>query len=147
MNMDCFEEGLIQTYIDGEIAKEEKRLIENHLKNCEACQSRLEEQKARKSSVLTAINLLAESAGKNENTYDIKVRKLPLKRVLYAITAASILLIGFAFFKNFNKTQIYQPDIYYELDWSVDANKPITDQEFMINMYELDEGAEGDLIQ
>lgn len=77
--MDCFEEGFLQMYIDGEVSEEGRKLIEDHLNNCEACQSKLDEQRAQKSSVLAAINLLAESAEEHEKPHDIKVRPLPIK--------------------------------------------------------------------
>ena len=135
-NMDCFEEGLIQIYIDGELhAKEEKRM-EEHINECEVCRAKVDKQRIIKADVLAAINLLAKPT---ESAPEKKVRRLPLKKLLYAISAASVLLISIAIFKNNRNTEMYQEEIYYELDWSVDANKPITDQEFIINMYDASE--------
>jgi len=137
--MDCIEEGLLQMYIDGAVSQAEQKQIEHHLETCEDCQLNYKNQKAVISDMMEAINFLAEPSEEQKEDQKTNTRRLPMKSILYAITAASVLLIGFAFFKNYNKTNINQPEIYYELDWSVDANKPITDQEFIINMYNTEE--------
>ena len=41
--MDCIDEGLIQMYIDGETSVQERNMLEDHLKTCEACQQKLED--------------------------------------------------------------------------------------------------------
>ena len=142
--MDCIDEGVIQMYIDGEISIHEKNMLDEHIQSCKTCQQKLEEQRAISSSVVEAINLLAEQPIKIQQEFS-KIRRLPLKKILYAVSAASLLLFGIAFLNNYNKTEDTQPQIYYEVDWSVDANKPITDQEFVISVFDAD-GNEADLL-
>jgi hypothetical protein len=137
--MDCISEGLIQAYIDGEVSQEEKKLIEAHASVCKNCQQKIDEQQKVSSRIVNAVNLLANYPINVEYKIPSKVNRFPLKKLVYIATAACILFFAIVFFKNGDKATAAHPEIYYEIDCSVDANLPITDQELMIHIYDVDD--------
>lgn len=136
--MDCIEEGFIQMYIDDEVSVDDKKIIDTHLSECQECQRKMDKQREAATDIKAAINLLATDA-KPVPKPEIERKLFSLKKLLYVISAASVLILAIAFFKDYNQPAENKPMIYYELEWSTDANKPIADQDFMINIYNVDE--------
>lgn len=141
--MDCIEEGQIQKYIDGEVSDNERKRIEDHALTCKSCSQNIDEQKIISSRIVEALNLLFVDSIKQKHNSFQKIKHFPLKKTLYALTAASVLILAIAFLKPFEKPAVAPPQLYYELDWSVDANKPLTDQEFIIKIYDIDDDETG----
>ena len=136
--MGCINEGLIQAYIDDEVSGEEKVLIENHISSCSECMEKIESQKNISAKLVEAINLLVNEPMVVDLRDSKKIKKFPLKKILYLVSAASILFFSIAIFKNDNESKGSTPDLYYNLDWTVDANRPITEQDFIISVFDAD---------
>ena len=140
--MDCIDEGLIQMYIDGEASSKEVVEIEQHLKGCQSCTHKVIEQKKLVGELKLALNLLADEGMKNDDVeVDDKKSKFSLKRLVFIVSAASVVLIAIAFFKSRDPAQIPMQPIHYSLEWEVDANRPITDQDFTISIIDSDGNA------
>jgi predicted anti-sigma-YlaC factor YlaD len=144
--MKCLNEGLIQAYIDGEVSHQDKVAIESHLENCSKCADKFEEQTKISFEMKEAINSLVDE---NEiEALSVKpkpgnVRKFSMRKITFIEIAASLLLMALFIFSYRQSQKEQIPSIYYQLEWEVDANRPITDQDFQITVWE----AEGDIIK
>jgi predicted anti-sigma-YlaC factor YlaD len=135
------DEGLIQAYIDGEASKEEEKRIESHIEICTECFIQVEEQAKLSSGIKDAIDLLAEEKALRPVLlrHESKSRNwFSVHRMTLIEIAASLLLVALFIFSYRQNHVETTPSIYYQLDWEVDANRPITDQGFVINVWEAD---------
>lgn len=132
-------EGLIQMYIDGEASKEQVKEIESHLMSCSLCVDKIEEQRGVARNIKKAINLLPDDELNKplSEKWPIKSKKkFSIRRMPFIEIAASIFLIAVFVFSYRQKSEEPIPSVYYQLDWEADANLPITDQEFVIKVWE-----------
>lgn len=139
--MECLDEGLIQAYIDGEVAPNEVKEINSHLEKCPVCAKNVKLQKKISSDVLGAMNLLTNDDFELPvpNPAPNNVRSTyTFRKVFYIVSAASILFFVLVFFGKKEQNVEMPPNLLYELDWELDANKPITDQDFTISVWQID---------
>lgn len=135
--MNCFNEQLIQTYIDGETSATQNNAIEMHLANCNTCSLKLKEQKE-------LVNLFMKNMNTGiQSNPTIPILKLPepkikskypkTKEIIYSLSAACIL--AFVFLITKQPKSIQQENIIYQsFEFEYDANKTIIDQELIINI-------------
>ncbi len=130
--MSCINEELIQRYIDGELDVVGNFSLQNHIKNCENCEEKLNRQVKITSKIKELIgNLVDENIKIPE--FKITPRKEHkrgiVRKLYYDMSAAAVILIfvGIQMFqgKNVNCERI----IRYQFESEYDANLPITDQE------------------
>ncbi|NOY95349.1 MAG: hypothetical protein GXO81_03020 [Chlorobi bacterium] len=136
--MDCFSEEFIQKYEDGESTENEARMAENHMAECIECKIRIERQKQRSIKLKKALNQLVDKMPEIPLFTNQGRQHVSLKRkLIYGMIAACILLLLIFVIgrQQTNNKKDYM--LYYILDFEVDANKPITDQELI--MYVIDQ--------
>jgi predicted anti-sigma-YlaC factor YlaD len=135
--MKCFSNELIQHYIDGEISEKQALNIENHIIECRSCANKIAQQRSLSIELKNSINILStgivEIPTFTPQSIPTKKQYYLTKKIIYALSAACVL--AFLFFRT-PKTKNTQNDalIIYQIDMDFDANKPITDQDFIINI-------------
>lgn len=136
--MNCIDEQLLQKYIDGECTDSEMTELKQHLAICPACTQNLDEREKLSVGIKRALHSLkAEEIGipvfKNRNKRLIN-RNVNL--IIYSLSAACILL--FVVFIVGNEIQPNQKEItiVQSVPIEVDANRPASDQEFVIEVYD-----------
>ena len=136
--MTCIDEQLLQKYIDGECTENEKIAVKQHLSACPVCLQKQAEREKLSAGIKRAINSLTIEyieipAFKNTNT---RSSKKDLKLIIYSLSAACILL--FALFFVDKKIEPHQKEItiVQSIPREVDANRPASDQEFVIEVYD-----------
>lgn len=135
--MKCFSNELIQHYIDGEISGEQALNIKNHCAECSSCFNKIAQQRSLSIELKKSINILSSEIVEiptfTPQSTRTKKQYYLTKKIIYALTAACVL--AFLFFRT-NKTKNTQnnPLILYQMDMDFDANKPITDQDYIINI-------------
>lgn len=141
--MTCIDECLLQKYIDGECTEREREVVKKHLEGCPDCAGKLFDREMLSAGIKGAINSLTIG------NIDIPVFRKPktilpkkkIKLIIYSLSAACILL--FVLFSVNEKTVFNQLEIniVQSIPGQVDANRPASDQEFVIEVYD----AEGNL--
>ena len=138
--MNCIKDYIIQKYIDGEATQSEALLVENHIKTCEKCAVKVNNQRKLAASIKKGINLL------EKDSFEIPGFLIPSKtinnnsskdkRLFYIIAAASILLFLFVLRpKNESASQMENSiEIGYTME--VDANRPVS--KFPLVIYIID---------
>jgi predicted anti-sigma-YlaC factor YlaD len=136
--MICIDEQLLQKYIDGECQEKERTVVKLHLLDCPACTQKYEERQKLSEGIKGAINTLNIERieipiFKNKDT--ISPRK-NIKLIIYSLSAACILL--FVLFLVDKKIDSHQREItiVQSIPMQVDANRPASDQEFVIEVYD-----------
>lgn len=136
--MNCIDEQLLQKYIDGECSDMETTEVQQHLSICLACTQSLAEMEKLSIEIKKALNSLTTEdveipIFKNRSTHSIN-RNVNL--LIYSLSAACILL--FALFIVDNEIQKSQKEItiVQSVPVEVDANRPASDQEFVIEVYD-----------
>lgn len=136
--MNCIDEQLLQKYIDGECTENEKTLVKQHLSDCTICAHALAEKEELSVEIKWAINSLTNGnveipAFKNTNPIS---KGKNLKLIIYSLSAACILLFILFFVDKkieFNQKEI---TIVQSIPREVDANRPASEQEFVIEVYD-----------
>jgi hypothetical protein len=137
LNMTCIDEKLLQEYIDGECSNREKTIVEEHLASCTLCRSKHTAMDELSKEIKRAINSLTPLYTGTPEFKKPEIRQL--KRtgnlIIYSLSAACILLFFLLFEK---KTELPQPKIaiVQYTPAEVDANRPASDQEFGIEVYD-----------
>ena len=136
--MICIDEQLLQKYIDGECIENEKMVVKQHLSDCPACAKIYAERQRLLLGIKQAIN--------NLNSKNIKIPvfknrdtiypKKNFKLIIYSLSAACILL--FVLFIVDKKIDSHQREItiVQSIPMEVDANRPASEQEFVIEVYD-----------
>ena len=136
--MRCIDEGLIQKYIDKEVTPEEEVMIKDHLKHCEVCATRTNNQLELVTQVKETMNLLTEE------TIDIpefeipqsrkKMHALTSGRLIYGVAAACIIVLLLIIFQN--KETVAENNEYFMqlVEHEYDANRTLSDQELVIEV-------------
>ena len=144
----------IQAFIDGELSPRQANRVERHLQECPACASRVEEQRDRIKLVGSAWGALSCPEIKpfrfpTENTrVNVKTAStLPLNRnrwlrIASSIAAVMVLVLAIALvirqntigeITNITCNQII---VRYEIEDEFDANRPITEQNYVFRVYQ-----------
>ena len=136
--MNCIDEQLLQKFIDGECTDNEKLMVKQHLSGCPVCAQKQVEKEKLSAEINKAINLLTI-----ENI-EIPVFKDPnftsgrknLKLIIYSLSAACILLFVLFFVDKKNDFHQKEITILQIIPREVDANRPASEQEFVIEIYD-----------
>lgn len=148
--MNCIDEQLLQKYIDNECTDAEMNAIKHHLLHCEACQQKLAVSEKLSAEIKRAVNSLnrqdiarlpgMDSMGGQEipvfNNRNARLNNRNIKLLIYSLSAACILLLVLFIVdkeigSNQNKITILQ-----SVPVEVDANRPASEQEFVIEVYD-----------
>lgn len=135
--MKCIKLSLIQKYIDGEASSKEIVSIENHLSNCEICEGKINQRKSLAMDIKRAIN---HQTIKVKDIPSFKGIDQPIKRriisgreILYILSAACS--IGIALLFTIKKPiQENKASIIYSMGNEIDANKPVSKQQLIIQV-------------
>ena len=136
--MNCIDEQLLQKYIDCECTENEKTLVKQHLSECTVCAQKKAEIENLSAEIKLAINSLTIEnieipAFKNTNPI---AKGKNLKLIIYSLSAACIL--AFVLFVVDKKIEFNQKEItiVQSIPREVDANRPASEQEFVIEVYD-----------
>ena len=136
--MSCIKVDMIQHYIDGESTPNNAATIEQHIADCKRCAEAVMHQKRLSAGVIHALNHLTTETNDvpafvRPETH-INKRFTTLKKIVYSVAAACILLFVFLFLHKKETPSTYQITYIQSFGQNVDANKPITQQELVINI-------------
>jgi len=136
--MNCLDEGIIQSYIDGELSDKDMNDAAMHISSCKHCLTQLKQQEERKNTLL---DIMLNASDKVEvpafkvpaSDIDLPVRN---RRVWMKVSAACVFLI--LLFTTYQVQEKEQKEIFFYPEWQdqVDANLPITQQCFTITYTE-----------
>jgi hypothetical protein len=136
--MICIKPELIQKYIDKETTATERVFVEEHLKHCDACRQKVDARRKFSQLVVNSVNNMV-NYGATIPTF-VPVRKTPAsklfakRRIIYGLSAACVLLlIMFTVIKTRTR-ESWHVNIVNTISPEVDANKPITKQNMIINI-------------
>jgi anti-sigma factor ChrR (cupin superfamily) len=134
--MTCINEKLLQKYIDGECTYKEQEKVKHHLAICPSCEKKCAEMEELAAGVKRALHSLT-----GESIIIPPFRKPePLQRskklLLYSLPAACMLgIVLFIVHKNPEPTR-KRITIVRNIPAEVDANRPASDQDFVIEIYD-----------
>ena len=133
--MNCFNNNQIQYYIDGELSKKDLLLFESHINTCNSCKQKVIEQKENKDYILKQFESIRIQQYHTEvgiPKFNKKSNLIVVKRLIYIVSAASLIFIAYLFTKPNTETQriLIQSNNNFEFD----ANSSITNQDFEINI-------------
>lgn len=139
--MNCFDEATIQRFVDGECSKGEQGRIKAHFNECPDCFELFKIHKQRSANIKRKVNSLNVDEFMIPEFVPVGTERkiiVPFRRKLvYGMAAASVLLILVLVFGKFQSQRAEDTFVFYSLDYEVDANKPITEQDMV--MYYTDE--------
>lgn len=136
--MSCINSKLIQIYIDGEATLKQISAIEKHLEVCGQCASNIAHQRRLAAAVKNAVHLLNVDAVQIplmiKKTHKGVKRHTAVKYFIYSVSAACILFI--AMICNSGKETLNQNKmlIISDSEWEMDANRPLTQQQLILNV-------------
>lgn len=136
--MNCIDELLLQKYIDGECTDFEITQVKEHLAVCPDCRVRLGEREKNSKEIKRAINSLTVEeveipAFRNRNERSLKSN---INLLIYSLSAACILLFVLFIAGNEFQPNSKEITIVQSVPVEVDANRPASDQEFVIEVYD-----------
>ncbi|HEY3371474.1 MAG TPA: zf-HC2 domain-containing protein [Prolixibacteraceae bacterium] len=136
--MNCIEKQLLQKYIDDECTENERTLATQHLSDCPKCTQQYAEMKKLSDVIKRAINTLNIEnieipVFKNKNT---TAPKRNIKLIIYSLSAACILLFVLFFVDKKIESPQEEMTIVQSIPMEVDANRPASEQEFVIEVYD-----------
>jgi len=132
--MNCFNDDLIQRYIDNEISESENEFIEKHIKECNTCASKLEEQKNLTSFILGEINsiYIDDIVIPEINIEQNEGKIIKLKDFIITLSVACSIIIGLFIFTKNKDNEINTVSMVQNIEF--DANKTITEQDMIITV-------------
>lgn len=154
MAMKHLSDSEIQVYIDGELSPRQANRVEQHLQQCPDCAARVEEQHARIQMLCSAWGSLSCPEIKPfrfpTQTTRINVRTAsasPLNRnrwlrIASSVAAVMVLVLAMALvirqntmgeITNMTGNQII---VRYEIEDEFDANRPVTEQNYIFRVYQ-----------
>ena len=136
--MNCIDEQLLQKYIDGECTEIEIAEVKQHLSICHTCTQNLAEREKLSVGIKNALNALTVEEIEIPEFRNINKRSLNrnINLLIYSLSAACILLfVLFIVDKDFQPHQ-KEITIVQSVPVEVDANRPASDQEFVIEVYD-----------
>ncbi len=140
--MSCYSEGLIQQYIDGEMPLEQAHKFELHIKTCSKCNKLKEEVKLRAERMKFEMKILDSNTKiiipEFKPPCSIKHNIINIKQLIFNISAASIIVFMVLFTSRLNSDHTTKYSQYQIIDFEIDANQPITNQEMVIHFINSD---------
>lgn len=136
--MTCIEKHLLQQYIDNECPEQEREMVKQHLSICTACQQTQLEMEGLSQGIKEAVNSLTVGSIEIPAFKYTKTRSLNknIKLIIYGLSAACILLCVLFFVDKRTDVSQKQITIVQSITSEVDANRPASDQEFVIEVYD-----------
>lgn len=136
--MNCIDDQLLQKYIDSESTENESIEVKQHLSLCPACMQRLAEREKLSAEIKKALNCLTIEkmeipAFRNSNTRSVN---RTIKFLIYSLSAACILLFVLFIVDKGIESQQKEITIVQSIAVEVDANRPASDQEFVIEVFD-----------
>ena len=136
--MTCIDEHLLQQYIDNECPETEREMINEHLSICPACQKKQLEMTALSIEIKDAIcslgvDNLEVPVFKNTKTLSLNRN---IKLLIYSLSAACIVFCVLFFVDKKTEASQKQITIVQSIPSEVDANRPASDQDFVIEVYD-----------
>nr|WP_321451975.1 zf-HC2 domain-containing protein [uncultured Carboxylicivirga sp.] len=136
--MNCLDEGIIQSYIDGELSDKKMSDVATHISSCKHCLAQLKQQEERKSTLLGLMQNANDKVDVPAFNIPEQVVEIPLRRsrVWMKVSAACVFLI--LLFTTYQAQDKEQKEIFFYPEWQdqVDANLPITEQNLTITYVE-----------
>lgn len=140
--MSCINSELIQKYIDGEATPKQAVIIEKHMAICRKCVERINHQQRLATGVKSAVHLLTEDAVQIPQMairhVAVKKRFVTGKNLIYIISAACILLFIFINIPNKAPADQNEITIITGNEWEVDANRPLSEQQLILNVIDTE---------
>ncbi len=138
--MRCFNNTLMQRYIDSETSVAENKAIETHISECEKCASKLKDYTDFvcffKESSQDSKKISASEIPAFRRSHSTAKRHKKIKKHLINIAAAcTLILIVFSYYK---KQQQEEYLIFFEAIDDLDANKAYSEQSGTIFMMDQD---------
>ena len=136
--MNCIEEQLLQKYIDHECSAIEMAEVEQHLLVCDACRHKLATREKLYAEIKSALNSLNRSEIEIPPFRNINTRMVNrnVNLIIYSLSAACILLFGLFMVDHKYQSNLDEITIVQSIPLEVDANRPASDQEFVIEVYD-----------
>lgn len=136
--MTCIKTELIQKYIDKETTVKEDLLIEEHLQHCVTCRQKVEARRSLAQLVVNTVNNLVKEHDNVPVFVPVKnmpgVRFWDKRRIIYGLSAACVLLLVMFMVIRTRTRERWHVNIVNTIGPDVDANKPITKQDMIINI-------------
>lgn len=143
--MKCISDELIQKYIDNETSENEEAYIKNHFEDCGKCAEKAENMRQIAGYIKQLIRSLNEREAEipkfNKTVQKPKVIKLSYKRIIYAVSAACLLIVFLLLYQKPNDE--IEIEYLYDLESEYNANLPVSEQEMGIQIID----SEGKLIK
>ena len=143
--MKCLSDEIIQMFIDGELPGKDRDLVASHIHTCDECAERVSEQRDLalkiKESIGSLVDPLTEIPGFNQSQKKRVISNRKLYILIYPLAAASILLFFLVLPLKRNAEDFQEIIVVSSISGEVDANLPLSDQEFEIIFYN-EEGKE-----
>ncbi|HET6558758.1 MAG TPA: zf-HC2 domain-containing protein [Prolixibacteraceae bacterium] len=136
--MNCIDEQLLQKYIDGECTESEMLEVKQHLFICLACTQSLAEKEKVSLEIKRALNSLTADQVEIPVFRNINKRLVNknINLLIYSLSAACILLLVLFIVGNEFQPNQKEITIVQSVPVEVDANRPASDQEFVIEVYD-----------
>lgn len=144
----------IQAYIDGELSPRQANRVERHLQQCQDCAAHVEERRARVKLIRSAWGSLSCPEIKplrfpTQNTR-ANIKTAPASsqsrnrwlRIASSVAAVMVLVLAIALVIRQNTIDEItdmtgnQIVVRYEIDGEFDANRPVTEQDYILRVYQ-----------
>lgn len=140
--MSCISSEDIQIYIDGEATPTQSAMVKKHLLSCEKCAEKIILQQSLSAGVKKAIHLLTEDTVliplMAKPSRPIKRKYATSRRLIYIFSAACLLfLVYLNIHKPVSESQ-NKTIIVSGTEWEVDANRPLSQQELILNVVDAE---------
>lgn len=136
--MKCLSDEFIQIFIDGELPEKDRDQVASHIHSCEECAERVSEQRELVFRYKESINSLVENLPEIPGFDHSKEKRVISKRILYyfiyPLAAAGILLL-FLILPVKRSEDFQEIIVVSSFSGEIDANIPLSDQEFEITFY------------
>ena len=136
--MTCIDEYLLQKYIDSECADNEMAEVKQHLSGCPECTCKLLEREKLSAGIKGAISSLTI-----ENIDIPRFRKSKISSskkniilIIYSLSAACILLFVLFSVNEKNDSHQMEMTVVQSVTGEIDANRPASDQDFVIEVFD-----------
>jgi len=136
--MNCIDEELLQKYINHECTDIEVAEVEKHLSVCEECSNRLITRKKLYAEIKCALNSLNRDEIVIPPFRNTRTRLVNrnINILIYSLSAACILLFGLIIVDEEFQSNQNEITIVQSVPLEVDANRPASEQEFVIEVYD-----------
>lgn len=136
--MNCIDEQLLQTYIDGECTDDVIAEVKRHLSVCPFCIQNLAEREKLSMEIKEALHSLTAEEIEIPVFRNVNARWVNknINLLIYSLSAACILLFVLFIIGNEFQPNKKEITIVQSVPVEVDANRPASDQEFVIEVYD-----------